>query len=243
MGGHQLHYRQRGQGPDVVLLHGLASSIATWDLLSPELERDHRVLAFDLRAHGESGSPPGPWTLDDLSADLRALLDASGIEAASLVGHSGGAVIALHFALAHPQRVRGLVLCSAAAEANARAARWYEDMARKAESSGGASILADLGWPPDSCAPDGAGFAHAARCMATLHPSPLTPRLSELRRPVTILVGSRDFIGPGGSVRMQRAITGSKLEILEGLGHHLHLEDPEGFAARVRAALAAATDG
>jgi len=102
-------------------------------------------------------------------------------------------------------------------------------MAVAAEAEGGRAALAEFGLSEDSgaIAPDGAGFAKVARCMASLHASPLTPRLGELRCPVTIAAGSADFIGPGGSVIMHRAIPGSRLVIVDGRGHDLHMEDPD----------------
>jgi pimeloyl-ACP methyl ester carboxylesterase len=199
----------------------------------PGLAAKSRVLTFDLRGHGASDSPRGPWTLDDFATDLLRLLDALGIDRADLVGHSGGGVIAMYSAIAHPERVSSLVLFGTASEANARAERFYLDLADKADARGGRAAAADLGWSDDPIAPDGAGLAHAARCMSTLHARPLTPRLAELRCPVTIAVGEKDFIGPGGSVILHRAIPGSRLHILEGRGHQLHLEDPALFAALV----------
>ena len=86
-----------------------------------------------------------------------------------------------------------------------------------------------LSMPNVTLAPNGAGFAKAARCMGGLYRNPLTPQLKELTCPVMMIVGDRDFIGPGGSVILHRNIPGSRLEIVKDRGHGIYLEDPDGF--------------
>src|SRR5262249_22350747 len=86
-------FEERGAGPVVVLIHGLGGSTAIWRRVVRPLADDFRVLAYDLRGLGRSETPPPPYGLDDLVADLDALLDGLGVEQATLVGHSlGGAV-------------------------------------------------------------------------------------------------------------------------------------------------------
>jgi pimeloyl-ACP methyl ester carboxylesterase len=80
----------------------------------PDLQRDYRVLTYDLRGHGRSDTPPVGYTTGDMAADLLAILDALGINRPTLVGHSWGADIVLHFALLHPERVAGLVVVEGA---------------------------------------------------------------------------------------------------------------------------------
>jgi pimeloyl-ACP methyl ester carboxylesterase len=110
------HYWISGQGPDtVVLVHGLGGNLAGWHLtMVPELQLTYRVVTYDLRGHGRSDAPPAGYTTGDMVRDLAALLDALGIEKATLVGHSWGADIVLHFALLHPARVSELVLIEGA---------------------------------------------------------------------------------------------------------------------------------
>ena len=108
------HYWQSGQGPDVVLIHGLGGNLAGWHLgVVPELQLEYRVLTYDLRGHGRSDPAPG-YTTGDMAQDLRALLDALGIEKAAIVGHSWGGDVALHFAQSNPARVSELVVVEGA---------------------------------------------------------------------------------------------------------------------------------
>lgn len=106
------HIQQSGSGPDVVLIHGLTGDLSIWLLsrLMPVLAETHHVTAYDLRGHGYSDAPPDGYTSSVQAGDLLALLDALGIDRARLVGHSFGAVIAMHAAVLAPDRVDALVL-------------------------------------------------------------------------------------------------------------------------------------
>lgn len=112
--GIRFHYWTVGQGPDVVLLHGLGGNLAIWHLkVVPLLRQDFRVTTYDLRGHGHSDMTATGYTTADMADDLRGILDGLGIERAHLVGHSLGADIALHFALRYPERAGKLILIEA----------------------------------------------------------------------------------------------------------------------------------
>lgn len=108
--GLTLHYQQVGDGPDVVMVHGITGNLAVWHLqLVPALSDRFRVLTYDLRGHGYSGTPPSGYTPDDMADDLLGLLDGLELERPALVGHSYGADITLYFAARHPDRVNQVV--------------------------------------------------------------------------------------------------------------------------------------
>jgi pimeloyl-ACP methyl ester carboxylesterase len=110
--GIHLHVQQAGDGPDVVLIHGLTGDLSIWFLCQAmrALSVTHRVTAYDLRGHGYSDAPTTGYTSADHAGDLIALLDHIGAENASLVGHSFGAVIAMHAAVLAPVRTNSIVL-------------------------------------------------------------------------------------------------------------------------------------
>lgn len=109
--GVTFHYLQAGQGPDLVMVHGLSGNLAAWHLhLVPLLQQHYRITTYDLRGHGRSSMPPSGYTTRDMAEDLRAILDALDIPGADIAGHSYGADVALHFALRYPDRVRRLAL-------------------------------------------------------------------------------------------------------------------------------------
>jgi len=110
--GISVHFQQAGEGPDVVLIHGLTGDLSIWFLCQAmaSLSKDHRVTAYDLRGHGYSGSTARGYTSEALARDLLRLMDALKIDRAKLVGHSFGGVIALHAAVLEPTRIDALVL-------------------------------------------------------------------------------------------------------------------------------------
>lgn len=239
-GGWKLRYELAGVGSElVVLTHGLGATAETWRGQVAALAPRYRVLTWDLRAHGVSGSPDESITLQTLAADLAAVVQAAGGPAHAL-GHSAGGVITMRFALDHPQLVRSLVLVGTASECNARAHAWYESLATTAETHGGEALLKKLGSRDLADAPpEPRGFARIARAMGGLHTAPLTSELERVRCPTLVVVGEKDFLGVGGSVIISRQIAGSRLEIVPERGHALFHEDPAEFNALVLAFLRA----
>lgn len=116
--GIHLHYQQIGEGPDVVMIHGITGNLAIWHLeVIPTLMHEYRCTTYDLRGHGYSDMPPTGYTTADHASDLDRLLDNLGIERAHVVGHSFGADVALHYAVLFPERVERLVLVEPAVAA------------------------------------------------------------------------------------------------------------------------------
>ncbi len=112
--GFPAHYLTRGEGPDVILIHGLSGDLASWHpVVVARLAEHHRVTMIDLRGHGRSGMPASGYTTRDLASDLASLMDQVGIRRAHLVGHSFGGAVALHAAVLYPDRVSGLVVADA----------------------------------------------------------------------------------------------------------------------------------
>jgi len=230
-----LHYTLSGSGPlTVVLTHGLAAGEAIWGRQVEALAPHYRVLTWDLRGHGRSAPNPAPCTIDDLAGDLRSVLDAAGVDRAVVLGHSAGGVVAMRFALDHPERTAGLVLVGTASECNERARQFYEDLAAIAEERGMDPVRKRLGVSAEQARQsptDPATFARVARAMASLNAAPLTARMAEVRCPAQMIVGEKDFLGAGGSVILSRQIAGSRLAIVPERGHGLFGEDPDGFNA------------
>lgn len=109
--GTPIRFVETGEGPAVVLLHGVGASIYAWrHTIQPLAQAGFRVIAFDNRGFGSSGKPERGYANDDYVALLDRLLDSLGVGRAALVGHSMGGQIAAEYALAHAQRVLGLAL-------------------------------------------------------------------------------------------------------------------------------------
>jgi pimeloyl-ACP methyl ester carboxylesterase len=112
--GVNLHYWQVGEGPDLVMLHGLGGNLAVWHFaIVAKLRHQYRITTYDLRGHGRSDMPATGYNTQNMARDLLEFLDALKIERAHLLGHSFGADIALHFSLLYPERVERLIVVEA----------------------------------------------------------------------------------------------------------------------------------
>ncbi|MEV7399801.1 alpha/beta hydrolase [Streptomyces sp. NPDC091267] len=111
--GYRRAYRIAGEGPAILLIHGIGDSSATWAHLIPELARNHTVIAPDLLGHGDSDKPRADYSVAGYANGMRDLLGVLGIERATLVGHSLGGGVAMQFAYQFPERTDRLILVSA----------------------------------------------------------------------------------------------------------------------------------
>jgi pimeloyl-ACP methyl ester carboxylesterase len=149
--GLNFHYQQAGSGPDVILIHGVTGDLSIWFLCEAMgvLARSFRVTAFDLRGHGYSDVPRDGYTSADQAGDVMAIMDALQINRTMLVGHSFGAVIAMHAAVLEPDRIDALVL----SDASFPSLRHLEDLSRwghwqnfREEASQAGVTLSDEHW-------------------------------------------------------------------------------------------------
>jgi pimeloyl-ACP methyl ester carboxylesterase len=108
--GHDVAYKAAGEGPALVLVHGMAGSSATWARVMPDLARNHTVIAPDLLGHGESAKPRGDYSLGAYASGIRDLMVLLGVEKATFVGHSLGGGIAMQLAYMFPDACERLVL-------------------------------------------------------------------------------------------------------------------------------------
>lgn len=238
--GVPVSFATTGSGDSVTLIHGVGSNLESWDQVLPPLAARFRVLRYDLRGHGQSGKPPGPYALDDFVQDLRALLDGCGVATTRLVGFSFGGLIAQAFTLQYPDRVRRLALLatvagrtpaerrSVLARADALASggatgtveaaleRWYTSEFRAAHPE----ILAQT--RDRVLRNDPAGYAAAYRVFAE---GDLLDQLHRIRCPTLIATGEHDAGStPDMARRMHEQIAGSQLVILPRYRHGLLVE-------------------
>lgn len=115
LNGLKVHVQTLGQGPSLLMLHGLmVGNLSSWFLAAGKLSTERRVVLYDLRGHGKTDVPTRGYGLETMAKDLAAVADelVPG-EPFDLAGHSYGALVALRYALAHPERVRRLILVEA----------------------------------------------------------------------------------------------------------------------------------
>ena len=110
--GHRVAYQQAGDGPVLLLVHGITSSADAWREVIPLLAEDHLVIAPDLLGHGRSAKPRGDYSLGAYASGIRDLLLALGHDRATVVGHSLGGGVAMQFSYQFPERTERLALVS-----------------------------------------------------------------------------------------------------------------------------------
>ncbi len=247
--GPALRVRVEGDGPDLALVHGVGGGLEAWDGVVAALGGRFRTIRMDLRGHGESGKPDGPYALDDFVSDVIRVLDRLGVGRCHLAGHSLGGLVAQGFALDHPDRLDRLVLLSTVAGRNGEErARVEERLAVVAHGIPGEHFENSVGrWFTDAFRRDNPGSmaryaawnrrndpAAYAASYRVLARTDLAGRLREIAAPTLVATGDGDI---GSNTRMARLmherIAGSSLHILEGLRHAILAEAPGAVAALI----------
>jgi 3-oxoadipate enol-lactonase len=246
--GAQLYACAEGDGPPLVLVHGLGDDHRFWDPCVELLTPHHRVIRWDVRGFGRSSKPSGPYDLELFAGDLLHVLDELAVDRAHLVGLSMGGVIAQRFLLDHPSRLRSATLVSTSSEISEKATANWRRLADRVETRGFGRIDASRSFAPafaaahpevvaaagaQTAANDPAGYAAAARAVSAYN---FTGALRHVRLPVLVVQGLDDQLTPpGGSVKMSRAIPFARLLMLPGAGHSLAVEQPLLFTAMLLA--------
>lgn len=125
--GLSVFYERHGQGDAVLLIHGLGSSTEDWELQVDALQRDFTLVAYDVRGHGQSGKPPGKYSIPQFATDAARLIDHLQLGRVHVMGLSMGGMIAFQLAADRPDLVRSLIIVNSGPELIART--WREKFA------------------------------------------------------------------------------------------------------------------
>lgn len=248
-GGLKVHYRFDGpeDAPLVTFSHSLAAHLEMWRGQVEALARNYRLLRYDVRGHGGTDAPDGPYyTLEQLSTDIAALLDALRIERTHFVGLSMGGMIGQLLALREPERLASLVLADTLAVYRPEARAMWQERIDVASGLDGMEPLVEptlTRWftaPFKAGRPDvldevaamiratpPRGFIGCCRALMGLD---LIERLPEIRLPVLVMVGREDPTTPvAGAEAIAAAIPGARLIVIEDAAHISNLEQPATF--------------
>ncbi len=239
MGPIALNHRIDGpaHAPVVVLIHAIGTSLQMWAPQVPELSRDYRLVSVDLRGHGRSPVPSGPYRMADLAGDVVGLLDRLGIERASVCGLSLGGMVGLTMAAARPDRVDRLIAACVVAVPPAPAA--WRDRAQ-AVLVGGSAAVSDLvveRWGYTNRAPEIAqsirdmlaatppeGYAGCCEAIADMDLRPLLPLITA---PTLLVAGGDDPAAPASvAMGMSAAMADAHVTVIEGAAHLINVEAP-----------------
>jgi pimeloyl-ACP methyl ester carboxylesterase len=200
--GMSVHYRDEGTGPPLVLLHGTASSLHTWNAWTAALSAHHRILRMDLPGFGLTGpNRSGDYSIGSYVAFLEAFRQALGLTRFALAGNSLGGQIAWSYAVAHPERVTELILVDSAGFPIEKPALAFT-LARVPVLS---ALLAEM---------DPRHMVRKTLREAYGDPSRVTPELVERYRLLTLREGNRGaFVARANAARTDRSADLSSLRV------------------------------
>jgi len=233
--GVQLFYLEQGQGPAVIFLHGLGSAAEDWQLQFPAFAPRYRVIAPDLRAHGQSEAGPFYWTIQTLADEVAQLLAELQAGPAHVVGLSLGGCVAQTLALRQPALVRSLTLVNSFARLRPAGQRGARRMLKRlwllafAPMTANAAYIASGVFPK----PEQAGLRAAATlrlsrnsrrtylaAIRALLAFDLRAQLPALRCPTLVIAGDRDTtVALAAKEEQQRLIPGAQLVVVADSGH------------------------
>lgn len=257
--GYEVAYRRAGEGPVLLLLHGIAGSSRTWVPAMELLRRDYTVLAPDFLGHGKSAKPLGDYSLGNHAAGMRDFLHILGIERVTVVGQSFGGGVAMQFAYQFPERCERLVLVDAGGLG--REVSWMLRLLTLPAAeyvlplifsvplrNVGESVIGFLRergirharaaemWQSFSSLTEPANRQAFVRTMrAVIDPSGQSVSAMDrlylaANMPTLIVWGDRDrIIPPIHAYKAHEAIPNSRLAMMEGVGHFPQVEEPFRF--------------
>jgi 3-oxoadipate enol-lactonase len=244
----QLHYQFAGpdRAPVLLFSNSLGTNFAMWDPQMPELSRAFRILRYDMRGHGRSQVPPGPYTIPQLAADVIHLLDALSVDKVDFCGLSMSGMIGMELAFHAPHRLRNVIICNTAPKLGTPAA-WNTRIQNV--QTGGMKSIADAvieRWftpefrasapaPVESTRqmllrtpPEG----YAASCAA-VRDMDATDTIFDIKVPTLVIHGTRDPVtAPDDGEKMAAAIPGAQLANLPA-AHLSNIEAASAFTMAV----------
>ncbi|MSQ36021.1 MAG: alpha/beta fold hydrolase [Dehalococcoidia bacterium] len=212
-GGVRIHYEVAGDGPPLVLAHGFGASLEMWAWQRPYLAAGRRLILWDARGHGGSSAPahPAQYSMPELAADLRAVLEAAGAAGGCVIGGiSFGGQIALQYAVDYPDATRALVL----SDTTTRGARPDVEMTQ---------IPAQFAHSP--------GLAGAYVGMQAR--ADLTPQLPALTMPALVIYGDWDELIADKVHRLADGLPQRRMVRMTGCFHGTSAQRPKDWTDAV----------
>jgi esterase len=253
--GLRIHYLEWGDPakPPLILLHGIGRHAHTFDHIAPHFARDHRVLAIDMRGHGDSAwEPSGAYMVEDYVKDLDALVSQLHLQRVTLLGNSTGGRVAQVYAGMHPDVVDRLIVEDVGPERPTEIASGFARRVEQ-EANGWASedelvaqLVASSGRTAAPLVRTYAHFGTKRRADGRLVwkrdpnlvkgfvPTELWSHVQRIKAPVIYILGGASTIVPADTqTLLKQRLPQCEIVTMPGLGHYPDQEDPDGFLAIV----------
>jgi 3-oxoadipate enol-lactonase len=246
--GTELYYELHGAegAPWLIFSHSLACTVRMWDPQIAAFKDRYRILAYDMRGHGQSAAPAGPYTLDMLADDVLALMKELRIQRARYVGLSIGGMIGQHLALKEPGRFERMVLADTGHTQTPETLKQWEERIRIAQAQGMKPLVAGTmeRWftPAFRETPQAkkiaeliantpvAGYIGCGQAIMKLN---TTARLKDIKLPVLAITGEADAAA-AGTRYIGEHLPGAKFVNIPQAAHIANIEQAEKFNQALR---------
>lgn len=247
-----LYYETAGSGVPLLLLHGLGSSSQDWQLQVEAFAPHYQVITLDVRGHGRSSKPPGPYTIPQFAADLNAFVQALGVAPVHLLGLSLGGMIALQTAVDYPHLLRSLIIVNSYPELTPRTwrERWaWQQRVLIVRLFGMARLgqyLSRRLFPlPEQAELRQIMVARWAQnelrpylaAMQAVRGWSVSARLGEIRCPTLVIAADQDYTSVASKEAYTAKIPGARLHVIANSRHATPIDQPQAFNCAVLAFL------
>ncbi|MFW9817918.1 MAG: alpha/beta fold hydrolase [Candidatus Thorarchaeota archaeon] len=240
------YYEVTGEGEPLVFVHGLGSSTRDWEGQVPAFSKSYQVITYDMRGHGLSDKPEGPYQIPMFASDLAGLLHALGLDAIHLVGISLGGCVAFQFAISYPELVKTLVIVNSTPGFGDGLEKVLQDVEGRAiivkqkGMRGMGQVLSEALFPkPDQAelretmverwaANDPRAYIEA---MRTVFGWNVMDELGLIKSPTLVISSDQDTMPLEVKERTVRRIPDARLVVIPDAHHFVTLERPKKFNA------------
>jgi 3-oxoadipate enol-lactonase len=242
--GCEIHYEVKGRGEVVLLLHGLGSCLLDWELQVPALAERYTVVAVDLRGHGRSDKPPGPYSIATFAADVAQVLRALELGPAHVVGISMGGMVGFQLTVDAPSLVRSLVVVNSGPAVVARSLRERLMILQRRVAlrvlglRGLGRKIAEKNFPrPDQeslrralaeriAENDEAAYRASTRAIFGWS---VAEHIGSIRCPVLVVTGDQDYTPVAAKEAYAARIPRARVAVIKDSRHCTPIDQPEAF--------------
>lgn len=231
----QMYYAEYGEGDPILFIHGGLGSADVWGHQVADFAKDHRVIVADSRGHGRSTRSAQPFGYDLMTSDYVALLDYLKLDKVTLVGWSDGGIIGIDMAMKNPEKLKGVI----AQAANVTTDGVKSDVMKNKTFNDYIDVAGETYKKLSPTPNEYDAFVNQISAMWGSQPAWTADDLGKIKVPVTLAIGDHDeAVKLDHTEMMAKEIPGAKLVILRDASHFAMLQDPEGYDAMIRKAMA-----
>ena len=248
-----LYYESTGDGQSLLFIHGLGSSTRDWEPQVAEFAKSYRVITMDLRGHGQSEKPAGPYTIPEFAADVAGLLESLHASPAHIVGLSLGGAVAFQLAIDHQAMLKSLTIVNSGPsmggtpeQAQAEIARRVGIVQQMGMRAMGQALAPNLFPAAEHAAlretfverwaeNDPQAYIEATRSLLGFD---VTSQLGKIQCPVLIIAAEHDYTPVAAKQAYIKLMPNAELVVIPGAHHGTPMEQPEAFNAALERFLA-----